>query len=101
MTHVPVALRRAVIVRAGNCCEYCRLSQADYPFAFHSEHIIAEKHRGQTVLDNLALSCPDCNTFKGSNLTSIDWDETGEITPLYSPRSHRWLDHFQSDGARI
>jgi hypothetical protein len=100
-TRVPAALRRAVIDRAANCCEYCRLSQPDYPFAFHIEHIITEKHGGQTALSNLALSCPDCNTYKGSDLSSVDWEGTEEITPLYNPRKHLWLDHFHPDNARI
>jgi hypothetical protein len=101
MTHVPAALRRAVIERATNCCEYCRLGQVDYPFAFHIEHIIAEKHGGQTVLDNLALSCPDCNVYKGSDLSSIDWESGGDITALYNPRRHHWHDHFLAQAVRI
>ena len=35
MTYVPANLRREVVERAGNCCEYCLLSQGDYPFTFH------------------------------------------------------------------
>ena len=40
------------------------------------------------------LSCLPCNRYKGSDLTSID-PITKEITPLFNPRSHNWLDHFQ------
>jgi hypothetical protein len=100
MTYVRPELRRFVTERAGNCCEYCLLSQDDYPFAFHVEHIIAEKHRGQTIERNLCLSCPMCNSFKGSNISSVD-EITEEITPLFNPRNHHWSDHFRLEGALI
>ena len=93
MTYVSASMRRAVIARAGDCCEYCRLSQADNPFSFHIEHIISSKHGGETTVDNLALSCPDCNVFKGSDIGSID-PETGLLTPLFNPRHQSWNAHF-------
>ena len=63
MTYVSTELRREVTDRAGSCCEYCKLAQVDYPFAFHVEHIISEKHNGGSEPDNLALSCPPCNAY--------------------------------------
>lgn len=96
-SYVSPVLRRQVIARAGNCCEYCRQSQDYTPFSFHVEHIIAEKHGGGTVLDNLGLSCPDCNAYKGSDIGSIDWDGDGQLTPLYNPRTQLWEDHFKID----
>ena len=72
-SYVSAQLRREVTDRAGNCCEYCRISQEDQFFAFEIDHIIAEKHGGPTVGDNLCLSCPECNAFKGSDIASIDW----------------------------
>jgi 5-methylcytosine-specific restriction endonuclease McrA len=86
MTSISTELRRAVIERAGNCCEYCRLSQEDNTFSFQIDHVIAEKHEGETVLENLSLSCPNCNGFKGSDIGSID-RETGQLTALYNPRT--------------
>lgn len=100
MTYISPDLRRLVAERAGSCCEYCLLSQSDYPFAFHVEHITAEKHRGRTVPDNLCLSCPPCNSYKGSDLSSVD-EQTEAITPLFHPRKHRWRDHFRFEGATI
>jgi len=97
--YVSVQLRRAVIVRAGNCCEYCRISQEDQFFAFAIDHIIAEKHGGETHLDNLCLSCPDCNAFKGSDIASLDREVDGALTPLYNPRQDNWDDHFRLDAA--
>jgi len=64
-------------------------------FAKHQiDHIIAEKHDGQTVEENLALSCTLCNKHKGSDLTSID-NETEAIVPLFNPRKDVWSEHFK------
>lgn len=86
MTYISLELRRQVIERAGNCCEYCRLSQEDNTFSFQIDHVIAEKHEGETAFNNLSLSCPNCNNFKGSDIGSID-RETGRLTPLCNPRN--------------
>jgi hypothetical protein len=72
-SYVNAQLRGEIIERAGNCCEYCGISQEDQLFAFEIDPIIAEKHGGPTVSDNLCLSCPDCNAYKGSDIASIDW----------------------------
>ena len=100
MTRVSSSLRNIVIRRAGNCCEYCLLSQQDISFSFHIEHIIASKHYGKTEADNLCLSCPTCNRYKGSDITSIDL-VTGKITELFNPRTQSWDDHFLLNGALI
>jgi 5-methylcytosine-specific restriction endonuclease McrA len=72
MSYVSASLRRLVIERAENRCEYCRFPQAASLFAFEIEHIIAEKHDGATESENLALFCPCCNRFKGSDIGLID-----------------------------
>jgi hypothetical protein len=100
VSYISTELRREVTARAGNCCEYCRLSQEDNTFSFQIDHVIAEKHEGETVLENLSLSCPNCNGYKGSDIGSID-RETGKLTPLYNPRTQNWDDHFQLSGPFI
>jgi HNH endonuclease len=67
---------------------------------FECEHIVAEKHGGATAADNLALACPFCNRFKGTDLGSLDPD-TGQLTPFFHPRNHQWGDHFRLEGARV
>jgi hypothetical protein len=96
-TYISAALRREVVERAGECCEYCLLAQVDQFFAFEVDHIIAEKHGGATQSDNLCLACPDCNAFKGSDVASVDWINEGIIVPLYHPRRQRWTEHFRLD----
>ena len=100
MTYISVELRRLVVERARICCEYCLQGQAENPFSFHIEHIISEKHRRQTRAENLCLSCPDCNAFKGSDIGSID-EDTGLLTFLFNPHNHQWAHHFRLNGAAI
>ena len=99
-TYVPASLRRQVIERAGDRCEYCRFSQNVTLLAFEMEHIISEKHGGTTSLENLALACPYCNRAKGTDLGSID-PETNQLTPFFNPRTQKWQDHFTLEGAVI
>lgn len=95
------ALRNRVRRRAGQRCEYCHLPQAAAPFiTFHVEHITARQHGGDDAGSNLALACPDCNAFKGPNLTSTD-PETGQLVPLFNPRRESWSEHFFLQGAVI
>ena len=94
MSYVSANLRRLVTQRAGNKCEYCQFPQTASLFAFEMEHIIAEKHDGITEAGNLALSCPCCNRFKGTDLGSID-PETRQLTAFFNPRLQQWSDHFR------
>jgi hypothetical protein len=100
MTYISVALRQLVTERAMDVCEYCCYPQVLSLFAFEIEHIIAEKHGGATTADNLALACPSCNRFKGTDLGSLD-PETGELTPFFNPRKQEWSEHFRFDQAYI
>lgn len=94
VTYIPVALRSLVYERAKGFCEYCKISD-EVSFAKHQiDHVIAEKHGGLTIAENLALSCALCNKYKGSDLSSID-GETGEIVPLFNPRKDVWNEHFR------
>lgn len=96
-----VAVRKFVRRRADDRCEYCRLPQSAAPFfAYHIEHIRARQHHGTDDPSNLALACPDCNAYKGPNLTSVD-PETDQVAPLFNPRVHSWNDHFVMQGPRV
>jgi hypothetical protein len=93
-------LRQRVRRRARNRCEYCLLHEQDAFFAHEPDHIIAEKHGGATTAENLALSCFDCNRFKGSDIASLD-PMTGSLVRLFNPRTDQWDDHFQIENGRI
>jgi HNH endonuclease len=73
------AYRDLVEARAGGACEYCRLLQAATGVTFHIEHLLPRSRGGQTVLSNLALSCPG-------------QDESGRAQALFNPRHYEpWL----------
>ena len=91
--HVPVSLQRRVRDRAGNRCEYCRLSQAMQHATFHVDHIWPRSEAGPTTLGNLALACVSCSLRKSDRTTAND-PETGELVRLFNPRVDSWADHF-------
>jgi hypothetical protein len=69
-------------------------------FPHEPDHVIAFKHGGPTTGENLAYACFDCNRAKGSDIASIDPD-TGILTPLFSPRTDAWSEHFRHNGPVI
>jgi len=99
-TYIPAALRRQVRERANDRCEYCLIPESIGFVAHCIDHVIAEKHGGQTDADNLANSCILCNQHKGSDLSSLD-PETGEVALLFNPRREKWSEHFRLNGAII
>jgi hypothetical protein len=98
--HIPIRLRRLVIKRAGRCCEYCLIHQADRPETHPIDHIIALKHGGRTEEGNLALACAICNSNKGSDLAALD-PSSGGIVPLFNPRTQNWDEHFELSDAQL
>ena len=92
-------LRALVRQRAESRGEYCGLHQDYAPFAtFHVEHVIPRMHGGGDVPSNLALACDRCNLHKGPNLAGID-PGSGEMAPLYNPRTQTWHEHFRFEVA--
>ena len=67
---------------------------------FEIDHIVAEKHGGQTESGNLALACCYCNRFKGPNLSGMD-PVSSEIVRLFHPRLDRWYEHFAWSGLML
>jgi len=99
-TYISPSLRQSVFERANGRCEYCGIPE-DATFAPHEiDHIVSQKHGGDTDENNLALSCALCNKYKGSDIASVD-SETGQMTRLYNPRRERWKDHFRTEEAQI
>src|SRR5712691_8651165 len=93
-------LRERVRVRAGRRCEYC-LAPEDVVLAAHQlDHILAQKHGGETAEDNLALCCTICNRRKGSDIGALD-PVSGELLPLFHPRRDHWAEHFELHGGEM
>jgi hypothetical protein len=97
---ISTELRKLVINRASERCEYCLIHSCYSIYTHEVDHIIAIKHGGKTSSENLALSCLSCNRHKGSDFATID-AATGEIVPLFNPRRQIWDEHFYFEGARI
>lgn len=94
------SLQNVVRFRAESRCEYCQLPEGVAVPAFEIDHIISQKHHGQTIESNLALACFWCNSAKGSDVAGYD-PETGLLCPLFNPRTDAWTDHFEWDGAML
>jgi HNH endonuclease len=97
---VGAALRRLVRDRTRRRCEYCGMPDGEPVFPHEPDHIIAIKHGGPTMSENLAYARFDCNRAKGSDIASIDPD-TGILTPLFSPRTQVWSEQFRFNGPVI
>jgi 5-methylcytosine-specific restriction endonuclease McrA len=48
---------------------------------------------GETVEDNLALSCRSCNLYKSDHASAVDETTQKEIS-LFHPRRDTWDEHF-------
>jgi hypothetical protein len=85
--------KRAVILRARGCCEYCLSQEAFSPDPFSMEHVVPRVRGGDDALSNLALSRQGCNNRKYDSVDGVD-PATGEREALYHPRKDRWEEHF-------
>jgi len=93
---IPAPLQRRVRDRAGNRCEYCRISQAGQEATFHIDHVHPRRDGGVTSLENLALACVSCSLRKGARIEATD-PESGQPTALFHPRKHTWGEHFLAE----
>ena len=99
-TAISEATRFTVAQRAKHCCEYCRVHEDHFFLSFQVDHIVSLKHGGGNELSNLAYSCPHCNQYKGTDLTTF-LDSYSDIEILYNPRLHDWDEHFEAHFGQI
>jgi hypothetical protein len=79
--------------RANHRCEYCLAPESVFNNTFEVEHILPTSQGGTSDLDNLALACRWCNQCKSDKQMGVD-ALTGEVAPLFHPRTDRWEEHF-------
>ena len=91
-------LEQLVWERANSHCEYCHMPQEYDGFRHEIDHAISKKHGGPSIASNLCLACFPCNNHKGPNIAGLD-PLTNKLTPLFSPRRHKWAGHFRWNGA--
>ena len=97
---IPGKVRRLVLRRAGERCEYCGLSQAGQEATFHVDHVIPQAAAGSSEPDNLALACVSCSLRKGAQLMAVD-PETRQTVRLFNPRCQQWPEHFRWEGCTV
>lgn len=90
---IPTDLRKKVAQRSGFRCEYCLLPEELAIYPFEADHVIALKHGGKTILENLAYCCARCNRNKSSDLSTI-LHERSVIVRIFNPQSDLWEEHF-------
>ena len=91
--YVSAALRRLVIARAGDRCEYCGVPADSSPSGFCVDHILPSSRGGITKERNLALSCGGCNAHKAGKTHATD-PATRRPCRLFHPRRDSWVRHF-------
>jgi 5-methylcytosine-specific restriction endonuclease McrA len=93
-SYISRRLRRQVWADAQGRCGYCLCPQSLLPERLFIEHICPRARGGETVRENLWLSCWNCNTRKGSRTHARD-PISGRLVPLFDPRRQEWNRHFR------
>ncbi|MEM8523218.1 MAG: HNH endonuclease signature motif containing protein [Bacteroidota bacterium] len=91
--YIPESTKQEVIERAFGKCEYCLSWMHNAIHTFHIEHIRPFHLSEDSSIENLALSCGGCNSFKSIKTSAID-PVTKELVSLFNPRKHEWKEHF-------
>lgn len=100
MSSIPVFLRKLVIRRAKNICEYCHLSQKGQEATLHIDQIKPIASGGKTIAENLALACVSCSLRKGAKEKVFD-SETNQEVSLFHPRFDDWNKNFEWNGVLL
>jgi hypothetical protein len=95
-------LRQRIAEQARYRCGYCLTQEAVSGVPLTVEHIVPKAKGGQTVEENLWLSCRLCNEAKGVLTEAVD-PKSGAAVPLFNPRIQVWADHFtwSEDSTRV
>jgi len=84
-------IRQLVYDRGNGCCEYCQSCDVNTGQTMQVDHI--DPFDGDE-LENLALSCWNCNNHKRQATHAIDPD-TAQQVKLFHPRNDAWIVHFK------
>jgi 5-methylcytosine-specific restriction endonuclease McrA len=100
--YISNALKEKIRQEAKFRCGYCLRSELLIGMPMEFEHLVPLALGGQTVEENLWLSCRRCNEFKGIQIQGFD-SETSENAPIFNPRTQIWSEHFSwsIDGTEV
>lgn len=96
MSTISATLRQRIVQQARARCGYCLTQEIVSGIPLTLEHLLPKAKGGGDLEENLWLSCRLCNEAKGVLTEALD-PETGEVVPLFNPRTQRWTDHFTWD----
>ncbi|BAZ03795.1 HNH endonuclease [Calothrix sp. NIES-3974] len=91
--YISVDLQRQIRAKFAACCAYCHTAEYLTVTNFEFEHITPLSSGGETVFENLCLSCPSCNRYKASRQSFWD-EETKQQVSLLNPQQQIWSEHF-------
>ena len=97
VTYLPQPLRREVVERAEERCEYCRTHQNNTAFGCEVDHILSEKHMGRTESQNLALSYFFATAIRAATSAPSVQRKTRKSSAFFNPRIDVWAEHFALD----
>lgn len=86
-------IRQQVRERAKYLCEYCHSSEEASAARFEIDRIQPRSLGGLDTLENLALACQRCNSYRYNFTEGIDPESQVSIK-LFNPRLHQWNEHF-------
>ncbi len=92
--YIPAELRHRIRAHFRDHCAYCRTPEALTVVTFEFEHIVPSSRGGETLFQNLCLSCPTCNRYK-SDRTFGSSDPASVEFPLFHPHLNDWNEHFE------
>lgn len=90
---IPAALRRELFEEGNYRCGYCRSEEILMGVSLVPDHIIPLAANGSNARENLWPACRQCNELK-NNRTHAEDPQTGELVPLFNPRTQQWDEHF-------
>ena len=86
-------IRQQVQERAQYLCEYCHSLEEASAARFEIDHIQPRSLGELDTLENLALACQRCNSYRYNFTEGTDPESQVSITS-FNPRLNQWNEHF-------
>jgi hypothetical protein len=90
---VSARVRQRVAEQARGRCGYCQTQEVVSGIPLTVDHIRPQSRGGLDVEENLWMACRLCNEAKAA-LTETADPESGDVVPLFNPRTQVWVEHF-------